>query len=64
MGTWLEAATFCEEIYGIVLNTKEGFFICPNCGEPIYERDWENHNDWYECPICAESFGAAEILED
>lgn len=51
MLTWLEAGTYCENVYGVVLNTKEGFFICPDCGEPIYECDWEDHH-WETCPIC------------
>lgn len=32
---WLVAATYCEEEYGISLNTKEGYFACPECGEPL-----------------------------
>ena len=26
---WLVAATYCEEEYGMSLNTKEGYFVCP-----------------------------------
>jgi hypothetical protein len=35
---------------------EEGFFICPECGEPIYECDWDEHPDWSECPICEWNF--------
>jgi predicted RNA-binding Zn-ribbon protein involved in translation (DUF1610 family) len=55
MYTWLEAAVYCEETFGVYVNMKEGFFICPECGEPIYECDWSNH-DWDECPICGWNF--------
>lgn len=55
MYTWLEAGTYCEETYGITLNTNEGFFVCPECGEPVWEIDWYDH-DWDECPICGFEF--------
>ena len=51
MYSWLEAGTYCEEVYGVTLNTRQGFFVCPECGEPIYESDWKHH-DWDYCPIC------------
>ena len=53
---WLEAGTYCEEVYGMTMNTKEGYFICPECGEPIFEEDWDEHSDWSECPICGFMF--------
>ena len=52
---WLVAATYCEEEYGISLNTKDGYFICPECAEPLYEEDWKHHN-WETCPICGFEF--------
>ena len=52
---WLVAAIYCEEEYGISLNTKEGYFVCPECTEPLYEEDWKNHN-WETCPICGFEF--------
>ena len=55
METWYEAAEFCEKTYGIYVDLDEGFFICPECAEPIYECDWENH-DWATCPICEFEF--------
>lgn len=53
---WAEAGTLCEELYGVHMDTKEGFFICPECGEPVYEIDWPDHEDWSECPICGFCF--------
>ena len=59
MYTWLEAAIYCEETFGIHVDTREGFFICPECGEPIYECDWRGH-DWDYCPICNFNFMEGE----
>lgn len=56
MNSWHEAGTYCEETYGMRLDTKEGFFVCPECGEPIYEIDWHKHDDWDVCPICGFNF--------
>ena len=56
MNTWHEAGTYCEEVYGMTMNTKEGYFVCPECGEPIYEEDWRKHDEWDVCPICGFNF--------
>ncbi len=57
---WHEFATHCLSAYGVFVDWHEGFFICPECEEPIYEDDWDNedywlheeyHGKWY-CPIC------------
>ena len=55
MYTWLEAAVYCEETFGVHVNMKEGFFICPECGEPLLCEDWEHHC-WETCPICDFNF--------
>ena len=55
MYTWLEAAVYCEETFGVHVDMKEGLFICPECGEQIYECDWRDH-DWNYCPICEFDF--------
>ena len=51
MKTWEEAAKYCEDIYGAYVDWEERFFHCPECDEPIYCIDWENHNFSY-CPVC------------
>lgn len=54
---WHIAAIMCEELYdGTLVNLKEGFFVCPECGEPIFEEDWRDHDDWEVCPICGFEF--------
>ena len=57
---WLEAGTYCEEEFGMRLDTKEGWFVCPECGEPILEEDWVDHDNWEECPICGFNFFEGE----
>lgn len=59
MYTWLEAALYCEETFGVHVNMKERFFICPECGEPILFEDWRGH-DWDYCPICEFEFMEGE----
>jgi predicted RNA-binding Zn-ribbon protein involved in translation (DUF1610 family) len=56
---WDYIANLVEVNYGVQVDWEERFFICPNCGEPIYECDWAdtdliNGNDDYICPICEE----------
>ena len=55
MLSWLTAAVYCEETFGVHVDMAEGFFVCPECGELIYECDWHGH-DWDYCPICAFNF--------
>lgn len=50
---WRENAKVVEEVYGGHVNWGERFYICPECGEPVYEIDWENDElEDYMCPIC------------
>lgn len=39
--------------YGGHVDWEERFYICPSCGEPVYECDWESV-DLFKiyCPIC------------
>ena len=60
MYTWLQAAVYCEETFGVPVDMKEGFFICPECGEPIYECDWDAYSEWECCPICEWNFTEGE----
>lgn len=48
---WSDAAEYCEDNFGSFVDWEEEYFICPECEEPIYADDWENHY-WYICPIC------------
>ena len=56
-------AEMVEEEFGSYFDRKDGFFECPECGEPIYDSDWEQddymeltasgHRVW-RCPVCGE----------
>lgn len=50
---WDINADTAENIYGSYVDRHERFFICPECGEPVYESDWsaDELNDFL-CPIC------------
>lgn len=56
---WDYIANLVEVNYGGQVDWEERFFVCPNCGEPIYECDWADSdfldgNDNYICPVCEE----------
>ncbi len=50
---WEENAKTAEQLYGSFVNWKERFYLCPECGEPVYKCDW-SEEDLKEmiCPIC------------
>ena len=53
--TWLDLAHYCYNVYGTYVNWSDRFFICPECGEPIYAEDWEDEPMAIEngyCPVC------------
>ena len=56
MFDWFNASRHCVKTYGSALDREERFFVCPECGEPIYEDDWEDHDDWEVCPVCGFDF--------
>ena len=58
--TWELNANTAKEVYGCYVDYEERFFICPYCGEPVYEEDWapEDHAAFL-CPICED-----EVIED
>lgn len=60
MKRWKDAAKYCRREYGVQVDEGEGFFICAECGEPIYREDWEDHENWDECPICGFNFKEGE----
>ena len=51
MMNWESTAKMCEEVFGAYVDWEERFFHCPECGDVVYEVDWEDH-DWRICPIC------------
>lgn len=51
MAKWERKAIIVEETYGIFVDWDEKFFICPECGEPIYESDWDDEL-LDDCPVC------------
>lgn len=53
MTNWERNAARCENEYGAYVNLKEGYYICPFCGEPVYEEDWSEVDlGIFLCPIC------------
>ena len=58
---WFEASKIVTEEYGTQVDYEEEFFICPECGEPIYKEDTmefetgtEDGNTFFICPVCEE----------
>lgn len=59
---WEKVAHMVEEETGTLVDWDEEFFICPECGEPIYKCDWQNEDyllgrtsgDRFYCPVCEE----------
>lgn len=50
---WEDNARHVENIYGAFVDWEERYYLCPECGEPIYEVDWDEDELAYElCPIC------------
>jgi hypothetical protein len=59
MMTWEEAARYSEEVFGSFVCWEGRYFICTECGEPLYECDWEGH-DFSDCPVCGYMFEEGE----
>lgn len=53
MFVWGENAEKVENDYGGFVDWEEGFYNCPECGEPVYKSDWAEEEllEWI-CPIC------------
>ena len=61
---WEKLAHEAETVYGCFVDWEEEFFICPECGEPIYKSDWTDEDfamgRYYNprvglklyCPVC------------
>lgn len=60
--TWIEAAEYCADVYGIYVDLEDRYFHCPFCDEPLYESDWLSHR-WDICPVC-EGFFEEEVVEN
>lgn len=65
MSTWEKVARFCQEVYGSYIDWEERFYICGECGEPIYECDYNEWSDYYtedndgpNCPVCEYEYGS------
>lgn len=50
---WESRAKYVELVFGAYVNWEERFYVCPECGEPVFECDWDV-NDLCDaiCPIC------------
>lgn len=50
---WEKLAVYLENAYGAYVDWEERFYICPECGEGIYECDWDDEEFCdYLCPVC------------
>lgn len=53
MTTWETNAEYVARVYGAYVDWDERCYICPECGEPVYECDWsEDELCDFLCPIC------------
>ena len=53
MTDWERNAIFCQDEYNTYVNLKERYYICPFCGESVYEEDWSDVDlGNFLCPIC------------
>ena len=50
---WERNAEIAMRVYGSGIDFEERFYVCPDCGEVIYECDWSDEELSEEfCPIC------------
>ena len=50
---WDFNARLVEQVYGGYVDWEERFYLCPECGEPVYECDWTDADlISVICPIC------------
>lgn len=60
---WKEIALYCKETYGTEFNEEEGFFVCDECGEPLYLENWNGLENPWVCPSCGTNFKTGEREE-
>ncbi len=50
---WEINAHKVENEYGVFVDWEERFYMCPFCGDLVWECDWsEEELTKYLCPIC------------
>lgn len=50
---WEVNAKYVQETFGAYVDWEERFYVCPECGEVVYEYDWSAYDLLsYICPIC------------
>ena len=50
---WELNANTAKEVYDCHVDYEERFYICPYCGEPVYEDDWSEESlEAFMCPVC------------
>lgn len=53
MTQWERNAHTIETVYGGYVDWEERFYECIECGEPIYEDDWDpTELERFLCPVC------------
>lgn len=58
---WERNAKIIINVYGGYVDWEERFYLCPECGEPIYECDWDEELEKFLCPVCEFSDGDDEF---
>lgn len=57
---WKDTALYCQQNFGSFVDLEEKFYICPECGEPIYFEDWKINYPIYLCPVCENDYTEEE----
>ena len=53
MLAWMTNARTVDLVYGGYVDWVAKFYICPECGEPIFRSDWSEEDlEDFICPIC------------
>lgn len=51
---WELNANVVKEVFGGHVDYEKRFYLCPYCGEPVYEKDWSEETlEEFICPIFA-----------